>query len=150
VLKSTSPELIFSSVSCFITAISALVGVVGKFIISVLRVPDIVGQEWVRELALTGRDFSAEEALQMCVMKPICNDRNDLYAKAGSLAAEIADNSPLAVEGTKEVLNHKRDHSIADSLEFVARKNSVMLYSEDLKEAFQTFSERRVPIFNGR
>lgn len=114
------------------------------------RMPYIVGQGWFRELALTGRDFTAEEAFQMGFVTHICEDRDALYARAGDLAREIAANSPLAVEGTKEVINHTRDHGISAGLEYVAQKNAVVLYSDDLKEAMKAFSEKRPPVFTGR
>ena len=117
---------------------------------SLQRMPNIVGEGWTRELALTGRDFTAEEAQQMGFITHTCADRDTLYVKADELAREIAANSPLAVEGTKEVLNYTRDHGVSAGLEYVAQKNAVYLYCEDLKEAMQAFAEKRQPKFRGR
>ncbi len=113
------------------------------------RMPGIVGQGWLRELALTGRDFAAQEALQAGFITHICEDREALYGRADKLAREIADNAPLAVEGTKDVINYTRDHGIAAGLEYVAQKNAVLLYADDLKEALQAFAEKRRPVFKG-
>jgi enoyl-CoA hydratase/carnithine racemase len=113
------------------------------------RMPNIVGEGWARELALTGRDFTAEEALKMGFVTQICTDCDDLYVRAGELALEIAANSPVAVEGTKEVLNYSRDHGVEVGLEYVAQKNAVALYCEDFKEAMQAFAEKRPPVFTG-
>jgi enoyl-CoA hydratase/carnithine racemase len=117
---------------------------------SLQRMPNIVGEGWARELALTGRDFTAKEALQMGFITHAYADRDTLYAKANELAREIAANSPLAVEGTKEVLNYTRDHGVSAGLEYVAQKNAVALYCEDLKEVMQAFVEKRKPVFRGR
>ena len=68
------------------------------------RLPHIIGHGWFRELALTGRDFSAEEALKIGFITRICPDREPLIAAPRSLAEEIAACSPLAVQGTKDVL----------------------------------------------
>ena len=117
---------------------------------SLQRMPNIVGEGWARELALTGRDFTAEEALQMGFITHICADLDALYAKAGELAREIAANSPVAVEGTKEVLNYTRNHGVEAGLEYVAQKNAVALYCEDFKEAIQAFAQKRPPVFTGK
>lgn len=114
------------------------------------RLPDIIGQGWYRELALSGRNFTAAEAAQMGFVTRICPDRESLYDEAQKLALEIAANSPLAVEGTKEVARYTRENGVRAGLEFVAQKNAVMLYSEDLKEAMRAFMEKRPPQYKGK
>jgi enoyl-CoA hydratase/carnithine racemase len=49
------------------------------------RLPHIIGQGWLRELALTGRDFTAEEALQMELITRICDDRSITVATTASM-----------------------------------------------------------------
>ena len=114
------------------------------------RLPHIIGQGWFRELALTGRDFTAREALQMGLITKICDDRQALYKTAESLAEQIAACPPLTVQGTKEVINYSRDHGIDAGLQYVAQKNSAALPSEDLFEAVTAFMEKRAPIFKGK
>lgn len=114
------------------------------------RMPAIIGQGWFRDLALTGRDFSAEEALEMGFITRICETRDELVAEARKLAEEIAANSPLTVAGTKEVINYTRDHGMEASLQFVAQKNAVLLHSQDLAEAVRAFLEKRPPEFKGK
>jgi enoyl-CoA hydratase/carnithine racemase len=113
------------------------------------RLPLIIGHSHFRELALTGRNFSAEEALMMGFITHLCDDRDCLYEEAGKLAAEIAACSPLAVQGAKEVINYSRDHGIRAGLEYVAQKNAAILLSEDLMEAFKAFVEKRPAKFKG-
>ncbi|UCF94556.1 MAG: crotonase/enoyl-CoA hydratase family protein [Desulfobacterales bacterium] len=114
------------------------------------RLPSIIGQGWFRELALTGRDFTAPEALQMGLITRIVEDRQALYATAAELAAHIAACPPLAVQGTKDVLLHTRDHGVAAGLQYVAQKNAAALPSEDLLEAVAAFMEKRPPVFKGK
>ena len=114
------------------------------------RLPTIIGQSWIRELALTGRFFTAAEALQMGLITHLCEDRESLYNEAKKLAKEIAANSPLTVQGTKDVINYSRDNGIYQGLDYVAQKNAAMLISEDLMEAFQAFLEKRPPKFKGK
>ena len=73
------------------------------------RLPHIIGHGWTNELALTGRDFTAEEALKMGFITRLCEDREALLREAKKLADEIAGLPPLAVQGTKEMLLQGRD-----------------------------------------
>ncbi len=114
------------------------------------RLPHIIGQGRFRELALTGRDFTAQEALQMGLVTRICDDRPTLYKAAKNLADEIAACPPLTVQGTKEVINYSRDNGIEAGLQYVAQKNSAALPSEDLFEAVTAFMEKRKPEFKGK
>jgi len=114
------------------------------------RLPDIIGHGWFRELALTGRDFTAPEALQIGLITRICEDRESLYEEARKLAVQIAENPPMAVQGTKEVLLYSRDHGIYPGLQYVAQKNSAVLPSEDVVEAVTAFMEKRKPVFKGK
>jgi Delta3,5-Delta2,4-dienoyl-CoA isomerase len=114
------------------------------------RLPTIIGQGWFRELALTGRDFTAAEAFSMGFITRLCEDREDLYRTAEALAAQIAACPPLAVQGVKEVILYGRDHGISAGLQYVAQKNAAALPSEDLMEAVAAFMEKRLPVFKGR
>lgn len=114
------------------------------------RLPYIIGHGWFRELALSGRDFSAEEALRMGLITRICDDRPALYAEARMLAAQIVDCPPMAVQGTKEVLLYSRDHGVYPGLHYVAQKNAAVLPSEDVVEALTAFMEKRKPLFKGK
>ncbi len=114
------------------------------------RLPHIIGQGYFRELALTGRNFSAEEASKMGFITHLCEDRDSLYEQARSVAVEIAECSPLAVQGVKEVSNYSRDQGVYPGLEYVAQKNAALLPSEDLMEAFKAFVEKRPARFKGK
>jgi enoyl-CoA hydratase len=114
------------------------------------RLPDIIGQGWFRELALTGRDFTAAEALQMGLLTRVCEDRDALYAEAKALASQIAACAPLTVQGVKDVILYSRDHGIDAGLNYVAQKNTAALPSEDVVEAVTAFMEKRKPVFKGK
>ena len=114
------------------------------------RLPDIIGQGWFRELALTGRDFTAAEALQMGLLTRVCEDRDALYAEAKTLASQIAECPPLTVQGVKDVILYSRDHGIDSGLNYVAQKNTAALPSEDVVEAVTAFMEKRKPVFTGK
>jgi len=114
------------------------------------RMPYIIGHGHFRELALTGRDFTAAEALKMGFITHLCKDRDSLHEEAGKLAAEIAGCSPIAVQGTKDAINYARDNGVYPSLAYSAQKNATLLPCDDLMEAFTAFMEKRPPEYKGK
>jgi len=111
------------------------------------RMPYIIGHGIFKELALTGRDFNAEEALQIGFITHVCNDQNALNDKALFLAESIASCSPSTVQGIKEVILFSRDNGVYPGLTYVSQKNAAVLPSADLMEAMSAFMEKRKPIF---
>jgi len=99
------------------------------------RAPYLLPNGILRELALTGRKFVVEEASKYGFVNSVENDRQAAIEAAMAMAKEIASKSPLAVAGTKAVLNHSRDHTIRDGLDYVATWNSGQLLGEDLMKA---------------
>jgi enoyl-CoA hydratase len=114
------------------------------------RLPHIIGQGFTREMAFTARFYNAKEAESMGLVTTVYLDREALMEGARSLARLIAQNAPLAVQETKEVLNMSRHASIEDGMSLAKHKNMVLLFSEDLKEAFLAFVEKRKPNYQGR
>lgn len=81
------------------------------------RLPKIVGSlSWVKELALSARIFGAEEALAFGLVSQVYENKTKSIEAAFHLAGLIASKSPVAVQGTKELLNHARDNTVADSM----------------------------------
>ena len=80
------------------------------------RLPKVVGSmSWVKDVCMSARDFSPQEALDVGFVSQV-HPSKALAVEAGvKLAVALAGKSPIAVQGTKEVLNHARDHSVADS-----------------------------------
>jgi Delta3,5-Delta2,4-dienoyl-CoA isomerase len=113
------------------------------------RMPAIVGDGWFRELALTGRDFTATEALQMGFVTRVCGNVDPLLETASALAGEIAANPPMTTQGVKDVIVFNRDNGVYPGLQYVAQKNAAQLPSEDLIEAVTAFMEKRDPVFKG-
>ncbi|MCE5265583.1 MAG: crotonase/enoyl-CoA hydratase family protein [Deltaproteobacteria bacterium] len=114
------------------------------------RLPTIIGHGWCRELALTGRDFTAEEALKMGFITHLLPDREALLQEAKKLAEEIAGLPPLAVQGAKDAIVQSRDNGVYPGLAYVAQKNAALIPNEDMLEAVGAFLEKRKPVFKGR
>jgi delta(3,5)-delta(2,4)-dienoyl-CoA isomerase len=80
------------------------------------RLPRIVGSmSWVKDVCLTARDFSPQEALAVGFVSQIHSSKSQAIEAGLALASVLASKSPVAVQGTKELLNHARDHTVADS-----------------------------------
>ena len=91
--------------------------------------------------------MGAERALAVGLANAVLPDAEATLAHALQLASRIAAKSPLAVRGVKEMLAYARDHSVADSLNYIATWNAAMLQSEDLMEAMSANMEKRAPVF---
>jgi len=114
------------------------------------RLPALIGKGHVAELAFTGDDVGAERAEALHLVNRVFADGDATLAAARDLAERIAANSPLAVMGTKRVLEYCEGKSVEDGLEYVATWNAAFLNSDDLKEAMAAFLEKRKPRFTGR
>lgn len=117
---------------------------------SLQRLPAIIGQGHTRELAFTGKDIDAARALQIGLVSDVHETPEALLDAARKMAAEIAANPPLVVQGIKQVMNYCADKSIADGLQYVAVWNSAFMQSLDLVEAITAFRERRPAEFKGQ
>mgnify|MGYP006169910189 CR=1 FL=1 len=111
------------------------------------RLPRIIGDGIMRELAFTGRMVDAEEALRIGLVNRVYDDQAALLDGVFAIAREIAAKSPIAVAGTKEMLSYMRDHRIDDGLEYIATWNAAMLQSEDLRVAVAAHMSKQKPTF---
>ena len=114
------------------------------------RLPHVIGQGFTREMAFTARFYKAQEALAMGLVNAVYPDQPALLEGAKKLARQIAANAPLAVQATKEVLNVSRHVPVEDGMSLAKHKNMVLMLSQDLKEAFVSFMEKRKPEFKGK
>ncbi len=111
------------------------------------RMPKLVAPGIVKELAFTGRRFSAAEAKSFGFVNSVHLDRQATINAAMALAQDIAAKSPLAIAGIKKAVNHARDHSVADSLDQIANWNAGMLRPQDLMTAVQARMARKQAVF---
>lgn len=104
------------------------------------RLPKIMPQGLARELAYTGRKMYAQEALRCGLVNQVFVDQKALLDEVMTVARSIAENSPLAVQGSKEMINYARDHSVADSLNYMAAWQSGMFQAPDLMQSISARS----------
>ncbi|QIE55216.1 crotonase/enoyl-CoA hydratase family protein [Pikeienuella piscinae] len=111
------------------------------------RLPRLIAPGVARELCLTGRRFTAEEAQGWGLVNALHDGREGVVAAALALAAEIAAKSPLAIAGIKRAMVYAADHPVADGLEQIATWNAGTLRAADLQEAIQARAAKRKAIF---
>ena len=107
------------------------------------RMPKLVPEGIVRELAYTGRRWTAAEAKAAGFVNDVFPDHETLLDATMTVASEIASKSPMAIWGTKQTMHYTRDHTVADGLEFIANWNAAMFDTDDMAEAFKASLEKR-------
>lgn len=113
------------------------------------RLPKIIAPGHVAELLYTGKDIDAAEAQRIGLINRVYPDAASLMEAAEAMATEIAANSPLVVQGAKQVLIAEEDMNTAEALDHMALWNSAFLFSNDLTEAMTAFMQKRDPDFTG-
>ena len=107
------------------------------------RLCKLIPEGWVRELAYTGRRLPAAKALAIGLVNETFDTHDEVVAHALATAREIAEKSPLAVAGSKVMINYARDHTIADSLDYIATWQTGMFAGSHMAEAFKAKMEKR-------
>ncbi len=102
----------------------------------------ICGEKKARELLLTGRVFSAQEAQEIGLVNHVVA-RESLLEKAREIAREIAQNSPTAVRLTKELMKDLPGLSLEKGLIAALQLNTLIRTTEDFKEGISSFLEKR-------
>ena len=111
------------------------------------RLPRIIPDSKMRELAYTGRRMLADEAKESGLVSDVYNSQEEMVNAAKEMANEIAKKSPIAIYGLKALMNYSRDHTISDSVDFNALWSGAMLSQRDMEEAIKAFVEKREATF---
>lgn len=102
---------------------------------------------WIKDVALSARVFGSEEALRVGLVSRVAADKAAAMKEAFDLASLIASKSPVAVLGTKEILNYSRDKTVAEGLNYTAVWNAAMLQTDDVKQAMLSGMQKRTVKF---
>jgi enoyl-CoA hydratase len=111
------------------------------------RLCKLIPEGWVRELAYTGRRLPAQRAKEIGLVNEVFPTHEALLAHVMETAREIASKAPLAVTGSKVMINYARDHSIRDSLDYIATWQTGMWATAHMGEAFVAKQQKREPVF---
>ncbi|MBI3437656.1 MAG: crotonase/enoyl-CoA hydratase family protein [Proteobacteria bacterium] len=111
------------------------------------RLCKLIPEGWVRELAYGGRRLPAAKAKEIGLINDVFPTQEAMLAHIMELAAEITSKAPVAVAGSKRMINHARDHSIADGLDYIATWQAGMFSPPHMAEAFAAKAQKRAPEF---
>ena len=109
------------------------------------RLPKLIPIGIVKELAYTGRNFGAAEAQQLGFVNQVFNDQTAMLDAVMKIAQQIAMNSPLAVSGTKTMINYAAEHTVAESLTYMATWQAGMFQMEDVFKAMEAQKTKTLP-----
>uniref|UniRef100_A0AC34RAY5 Uncharacterized protein n=1 Tax=Panagrolaimus sp. JU765 TaxID=591449 RepID=A0AC34RAY5_9BILA len=112
------------------------------------RIQRVTGNDSLtRELVFTARSFNGMQAKEFGLVSRIFDKKDDMILAAKELAKEIAKKSPVAVQGSKIMMNYARNHSTTDSLEAMVLWNASMLQTEDLMTNALAMQSKKTPEF---
>lgn len=111
------------------------------------RLPKIIPDSKMREMAYTGRRMYADEAKETGLVSDTYESQEEMLTAANELAKVIASKSPVAIYGLKAVMNYSRDHSVSEGLEYNALWSGAMLSQRDMTEAITANVEKREASF---
>ncbi|KAK4697727.1 hypothetical protein P7C71_g393, partial [Lecanoromycetidae sp. Uapishka_2] len=115
------------------------------------RLPKIVGNgSWIKDVCLTARQFGGEEARREGFVSWVGKNggKDEVMQEALRWAELVAGKSPVAVQGTKEILNWSWNRSVEDGLKYTSVWNSAALQSDDVMEAMMSGMKKRIPKFS--
>ncbi len=103
-----------------------------------------VGEKHARDLLLTARLISANEAKEIMLVNEVVK-KEDVLARALTIAKQISNNSPNSLSLSKSLLATVAGLSLDDGLEYAIRLNALSRNSADLNEGVTAFLEKRAP-----
>ncbi len=113
------------------------------------RLTRLIGPSKAKELILTARRISAQEAYQLGFLNGVADDLGRLHAMAEGLATEILANAPLAVYQAKSAIDRGSSVDLQTGLEIETMCYEVIIPTTDRLEALEAFREKRKPVFKG-
>ena len=111
--------------------------------------PNIVGQQKANLLFLSGRRINGETAFEWG-LADVLADAEDLRAAAGRLAAEIAENAPLALQSVRATMRQGLPEAVKAATDWENAEQARLQKTEDHKEGVRAVAERRPGNFVGR
>lgn len=104
---------------------------------SLQRLPRILPEAVVRELAYLGTSLTTERAERLGFVNAVLPDQASLLAAALEMAGAIATKAPLAISGSKAAVTYARDHTVAEGLEWAALMQGSIWNTADILAAIQ-------------
>ncbi len=112
------------------------------------NLPRAVGLRRAKELTLTGRSFSAQEAFEWGVVNAVV-PAEELLPRAIEAATSIAANAPLAVRQAKQSIDRAWASDLTTGYQLEVQAYNQLLDTEDRVEGIDAFNGKRLPAFRG-
>ena len=107
------------------------------------RLPKLIPEAVVKELAYTGRRLPAARAQALGLVNELFDGPEALLAGAMQAAREIAAKPPVAIWGTKQAIHYARDHSVDDALRHMGMLQAAIWSNQQVREAVTAMKEKR-------
>ena len=113
------------------------------------NLPRAVGERRAKELIMSTRPFSAEEAAQWGMVNEVCEDA-ELMPTVLEVAKRICANGPIAVRQAKKAIHNGLQTDLRSGLAFEIEAYNRTIVTEDRLEGVRAFGEKRKPNFTGK
>ena len=124
------------------------VGLAGADMGACALLPRMIGQGRASELLFTGRAMTAQEGLQWGFFNAL-HETNDLLPAAQKLAYELASGPTFAHGMTKTMLHQEWAMTLDQAIEAEAQAQAICMQTQDFKRAYEAFSAKQKPVFEG-
>jgi enoyl-CoA hydratase len=113
------------------------------------NLPRAVGARRAKEILLTGRPFTVQQAYEWGMVNRVCApDR--LLQEALETAAVIAGNAPISTRQIKQSVNMGLNTDLQTGMMFEIEAYNRMVPTDDRREGIAAFNEKRKPVYKGR
>jgi enoyl-CoA hydratase len=113
------------------------------------NLPRAVGERRAKEIILTGRPFTADEAREWGILNRVC-EPGELMPATMETARAIAGNAPLSVRQAKTSIHYGMQMELKTAFRFEVEAYNRLIDTEDRMEGIRAFNEKRKPVFRGR
>ena len=111
------------------------------------RLPRLIPEGIVRELAFSGRRLPAARALAIGLVNEVCVDADAALAEAMALAHEIATKPPAAVWASKQAIDYAREHTVHDGLKQMGWLQAGLWDTAAVVESIEARKAKRAPVY---
>ena len=113
------------------------------------NLPRAVGSRRAKEILLTGRPFSVQQAYEWGMVNRVCAP-SALVAEALETASVIAANAPISTRQIKQSVNMGLNADLQTGMMFEIEAYNRLVPTEDRREGILAFNEKRRPVYKGR